>query len=766
MRSLRAASFPVPRSATAWAALVAAPVAALLLTAALVGIARTRESQDRLGSLQAQSESASLLERARADFLNATGALAAVVITRDSSRYLEFQLYLLETAEDLSSAHRIIVDQGRTADALETAAILTDIQAFRDSSSQSATAYLQRDADVLEESQAELTRLAEGIIVGMTAAAEREQAGVAEEKAALESTLNRTLIITIALGATGLGIGGAAMAILVLAVIRPITGLGVSARAIAAGELDRRARLAGPSEVRSLAADFNLMTETLVARNRDLESTRAQLETLNQSLESRVHERTVSLERLAEELKAEIQDRIAAQETIRHLAYRDSLTGLPNRVMFVDGLRQALAGIRRSGRMAAVIFIDLDRFKDVNDSAGHAEGDRLLKKVARRLKSLLREGDTLARFGGDEFVLVLPDISDPGEAVAAARRILAAVRKPWKVNSREFYVAASMGISLAPLDGDDPETLLRNADTAMYRAKEHGRNSFELYAPEMNARIAERLAMENDLRQAISRSELTVHYQPQVEIATGQIVGVEALMRWQHPERGLMLPSEFIPVAEAAGLIVPLDDWVLHTACADARAWIDAGLPPIRVAVNLSAHQFVRRNLVEKIVGVLKQSGIDPPLLQVEITEGVAMADVEFTIRTLHELRDMGIGVAIDDFGTGQSSLSYVKHLPIDAVKIDRSFIKDLPDDPVDAALVSAIISICHSMRLTVIAEGVETAEQLAFLRNGANARAAVHDEHCDEFQGFLFSHPVPAPALQALLGRSGSPSESPAVGV
>lgn len=448
----------------------------------------------------------------------------------------------------------------------------------------------------------------------------------------------------------------------------------------------------------------------------------------------------------------DITDRRRAEETIRHLAYHDTLTDLPNRSLFVDRLRQSIARARRTGEMVGVLFLDLDHFKDVNDSAGHAEGDMLLRNVATRLKDFLRDGDTLARFGGDEFVLLLPELESVEDATNAADRILKAMRKPWRVNGRELHLAASIGITIAPLDGEDPETLLRNADTAMYRAKEHGRNSFELYTADMNARIVARLSLENAIRRAIKNNEFVLHYQPQVDILTGEIVGVEALVRWQHPERGLVLPGEFITVAEASGLIGPIGDWVLRQACEDGRRWSDQGLPAIRIAVNLSARQFEHRDLVDKIASVLKETGLTSGRLQVEITEGIAMADVGFTISTLNELRAMGVKVAIDDFGTGHSSLSYIKNLPIDAVKIDGSFIHDISTDSVDAAIVTAIVAISHSMRLNVIAEGVETAEQFEFLRDPRNYLGLVQDRPCDEYQGFLFSKAVPAGEIAALI--------------
>ena len=437
-------------------------------------------------------------------------------------------------------------------------------------------------------------------------------------------------------------------------------------------------------------------------------------------------------------------ENLRQKETILHLAYHDALTDLPNRTLFEDRLTVALAQARRRNQMLPVMFLDLDRFKQVNDMAGHATGDKLLRRVAERLTGLVREGDTVARVGGDEFTLLSPEVAGVEETVEIAERVLKVFQQPWALDGHEFHVTTSVGIAMYPNDGEDAESLLRNADTAMYRAKEQGRNNYQLYTPAMNARIAERLAVENSLRHGLVSGEFAVHYQPQVNIDTGQIVGAEALVRWQHPERGLVLPAEFIPVAEETGLIVPLGEWVLRTACAQNRAWQEAGLPPLRVAVNLSARQFQQRDLKSMVAQVLGETGLDPHCLQLEITEGVAMQDAEFTITMLRELRGMGIQIAIDDFGTGHSSLSYLRRLPIDVVKIDRSFVCDLTTDPNDAAIASTIVAMAHNLKLRVIAEGVETEEQLTFLK----------EQQCDEFQGYLFSKPVPAEKLEKIVVR------------
>ncbi len=447
----------------------------------------------------------------------------------------------------------------------------------------------------------------------------------------------------------------------------------------------------------------------------------------------------------------DITERKRAEDTIKHMAYHDSLTDLPNRALFEDRLTVALAQVRRKRRMAAVMFLDLDRFKVVNDTVGHALGDRLLQSVAERLTGLVRDGDTVARVGGDEFTLLLQEVGRAEEVAEVAERVLDALRQPWVLNGHEFRITTSIGIAMFPNDGEDVDSLLSNADTAMYRAKDQGRDNYKLYTPAMNARIVERLALENSLRHGLERGEFLVYYQPQVDIASGKIVGMEALVRWQHPERGLVFPAEFIPVAEETGLIVPLGAWVLRTACAQNKAWQAAGFPPMRVAVNLSARQFQQRDLIEVVDEVLKETGLEARWLQLEITEGMAMQDVESNIAVLRELREMGVQIAIDDFGTGHSSLSYLSRLPIDVIKIDQSFVQDLTTDPNGAAIARSIIVMAHNLKLRVIAEGVETEEQLAFLKK----------RRCDEMQGYLFSKPAPAEAFEEMLRQGGRTSRA-----
>lgn len=435
-------------------------------------------------------------------------------------------------------------------------------------------------------------------------------------------------------------------------------------------------------------------------------------------------------------------------EQLTHQAYHDPLTDIPNRVLFNDRLNVALAHAKRNNEMLAVMFLDLDRFKLVNDMLGHSIGDRLLQEVAKKLSICLRKGDTIARLGGDEFTLLLPQIKSEKEAAKIAQKILKAFQKPVTLSGHEFYITASIGVALYPSDGEKAEILMKNADTAMYRAKEQGRNTYQLYTPAMNKKIVERMAMENSLRHALERRELVVYYQPLVCIRTGRITGMEALIRWRHKELGLVPPAEFIPLAEETGLIIPIGEWVLRTACAQNKAWQDAGYMPVRVTVNLSAYQFQHQNLVNTVAKTLKQTGLHPQYLELEITESIAMQDVDYTVDVLRKLREMGVQIAIDDFGTGYSSLRYLKRFPINTLKIDRSFVRDIACDPNDAAIVSTIIVLCRNMNLKVIAEGVETEEQLNFLKN----------QHCYEMQGYFFSQPVPEKEFEELLKRYNMP--------
>ena len=459
-----------------------------------------------------------------------------------------------------------------------------------------------------------------------------------------------------------------------------------------------------------------------------------------------------------------ITDRRHAEATVRHLAFHDPLTGLPNRALFRDRLELAIAQARRAGHMAAVMFLDLDRFKLVNDSVGHAEGDRLLAEVAEKISAIVREGDTVSRVGGDEFTILLPTIDSVQDAVRIAGRVLQGLTEPFVVAGKEFLISGSIGITITPDDGNDADALLRNADIAMYRAKEQGRNQYQLFAPHMNEEIVKRISFETSLRHAVERDEFVLHYQPQFDVKTMEITGVEALVRWKREDGTLMMPADFIPVAEETGLIVPLGDWVLRRACEQARDWQNTGLAPVRVAVNVSAREFHNADVAQRIESVLHETGLDASCLQVEITEGVAMEHAEVTLVTLRRLKAMGVQLALDDFGIGYSSLSYLKRFPIDVLKIDCSFVRNVGTDPADTALVGAIITMAHSLGLRVIAEGVETAGQLEFLRDPAARVSVQRIAVCDEFQGFLAGRPMPVEEVERLLrAGKGSPELTPA---
>ena len=451
----------------------------------------------------------------------------------------------------------------------------------------------------------------------------------------------------------------------------------------------------------------------------------------------------------------DITRRKDAEEQIRRLAYYDPLTELPNRLLFTEQLGLALAQAERHERQLAVMFVDLDNFKRVNDTLGHKAGDELLRVTSARLAAVLRRNDalarsnephghTIARLGGDEFIVLLTDLQRSEDAATIAQRLVDTLAEPVFVQGTEIYVGGSLGVAMYPADGADIDTLLMNADTAMYRAKEAGRSGFQLYDRSMNARALDRLHMETQLRRALERDEFVLHYQPRVDVLSGRIVGAEALIRWQHPERGLLLPGDFITLVEDAGLVIPIGEWVIGEVCRQNAAWCAAGLPLVPVAVNLASTHLRERGLPELVASALTQHALPAAGLEIEVTESILLADPELSVRIAQELATMGVQLSIDDFGTGYSSMSYLKRLPISALKIDRSFVRDLETDPDDEAIISAIIALAHSLKLKVVAEGVETQAQLAFLQS----------QHCDEYQGFLTSRAI-TPEAFALLHRS-----------
>jgi len=439
----------------------------------------------------------------------------------------------------------------------------------------------------------------------------------------------------------------------------------------------------------------------------------------------------------------DITERKKAEELINFQLYHDLLTKLPNRALFQDRLSLAIAQARRNHQKVAVMFLDLDRFNMVNDSLGHLAGDRLLQAVGGRLKDCLREGDTLARVGGDEFNLLVPELASKEDAERIAEKILDGLRTPVEVDGHEIFVSLSIGIALYPNDGDSLETLIRHADMAMYHIKGSGKNYYTFFADSMDSYYAQHLSLETGMRKALEQDQFVLHYQPQIDIARGAIVGMEALLRWRHPERGLIAPGEFIAVAEETGLIVPIGRWVLMDACREAARWRREGLPPVQMSVNLSALQMERPDMVDIVLGALEVAGLPGESLELEITENMLMKDIDQVIRKLQELACNGIRFAVDDFGTGYSALGYLKLLPLHTLKIDRSFVNDLPAQGHGHSIVAAIIAMAQGLGLNLIAEGVESQEQLGHL-----ARL-----HCPQAQGFLFSTPVSAEEAMGLLG-------------
>jgi len=445
---------------------------------------------------------------------------------------------------------------------------------------------------------------------------------------------------------------------------------------------------------------------------------------------------------LAQSRLRESESKLQHAQRVEYLAYHDGLTGLPNRSMFSKLLSQRISEARRYDRELAVAFLDLDRFKQINDTLGHEAGDQLLQEVAARLQGCVRDSDTVARLGGDEFVVLLPELADGKLAATVAHKILGVLAKPFTLIGHEFRVTASIGISVYPQDGQDEQTLTKNADIAMYQAKAEGKNNFQFYSEKLNANSLERLTLESSLRHALERDEFRLYYQAKRDIRTGCIAGMEALLRWEHPDLGTVTPMQFIPIAEETGLIVPIGKWVLKTACMQSVAWQKEGLPPFGIAVNMTERQFLDESLLQDLASILKSTGMNPQLLELELTESLLIRDVEKTLRILTGLKSLGIRIAVDDFGTGYSSLATLQRFPLDTVKIDRSFIGDLVGPSEDSGLADAIISMGKSLSLTVIVQGVETKEQAEFLRAHA----------CDELQGFYFNRPLPANQFAQLM--------------
>jgi diguanylate cyclase (GGDEF)-like protein len=434
------------------------------------------------------------------------------------------------------------------------------------------------------------------------------------------------------------------------------------------------------------------------------------------------------------------------EEKVNYLSLYDALTGLPNQNLFKSSCERELSAARNGGRKVATMFLSVDRSKRIYETLGHEVGDKLLREIGRRLSSCVREDDILAYFGGDEFALLLRQIGGAEDAVKLVGRVREALKPVFNLDGQELFITASLGISLSPDDGADGHTILKNAAAALDRARQQGGDQYQFYTADMNAAALQRLSLENDLRRALERGEFLIHYQPQVGAGTGRLTGMEALVRWQHPELGLVSPAEFIPLAEETGLIVPLGEWVLREACAQRQRWHNSGHASLRLAVNLSARQFEQPDLTEMIARVLAETGLDPRCLELELTESSVMKNADASAAVLGELKRSGIHISIDDFGTGYSSLSYLNRFPLDKLKVDQSFVRGMLSNQGDAAIVRAVITLAHSLKLKVVAEGVETKEQLAFL----------HLLKCDEMQGYLFSKPLPAAAFERLLMEEG----------
>ena len=437
----------------------------------------------------------------------------------------------------------------------------------------------------------------------------------------------------------------------------------------------------------------------------------------------------------------DVTERARAEQEIQHLANYDTLTGLPNRNLLHDRLQQAIAQAARQENSVGVLCLDLDRFKGINDSLGHNVGDKLLKMVAGRLRMCVRESDTLARIGGDEFVIVLRLVSDEDGISNAASKILSVISEPFSLEEQELYLTASVGVAVYPTDGADAHTLLKHADLAMYQAKDMDRNNFQFFSSDLNVKVMERMVLENSLRRALERNEFQLYYQPQLDVVRREVVGFEALLRWKHPDLGMIAPDKFIPLAEETGLILSIGEWVIRTACHQAKAWQDAGLKQVKMAVNLSGRQF-RMQLDQVVEGILRETGLDAHWLELELTESILMKNFSQNQELLQALADMGCKLSIDDFGTGYSSLAYLKHFPLGRLKIDRSFVRDIIHNPDDMAIAKIIVDMAHTLKMQVTAEGVEDQEQLELLKSFG----------CHEMQGFLFSKPVPADQAEQLL--------------
>ena len=665
---------------------------------------------ERLRNIERLSQISAVLERAHGRFLQANTAMASLTFLRDEAYLGEFERHFQASRGGLQAAQGIAASLGLWNDVAFFQQLQQRMDTYNDGVVAAADEFLHGDLMRAIEMGRRLTPEADAIAAELEGASGAWLSMVAIERQAAERATWAALLIQASLGAFSLLLALGVSVMFNNSILAPLAALRRAAKEIAGGNLAARAPTGGPEEMASLAQAFNDMTEALIERNRELER--------------------------------HIADLQQAQDTIWRMAYHDPLTGLPNRHLFEDRLHMAAAQARRRGCMVGVLFLDLDRFKLVNDSFGHGFGDKLLRQVGRRLSEALDSGCTLARTGGDEFVVLLPEVAREAEVEEAARRLLDAMQTPFTVDGRELYLSASIGVVLCPQHGEDAQTLLRNADIAMYRAKERGRSTYQVYSSALDSGMVHRLAMESELHRALERGELVLHYQPIVDLEAGQLVGLEALVRWQHPERGLLYPDQFIPLAEESGLIVPLGEWVLREACRQAVAWQEARHPPLFTTVNLSPRQMRQDDLAARVAQVLQETGLSPEQLMLEVTESAIMVEMDRAIGVLLALRGMGVMVCVDDFGTGHSSLSHLKMLPVDVIKVDRTFVWDMVGSQADAAIVAAVVTLGRALGLRVIAEGVETEEQADLLRRLG----------CHEMQGYLFSRPLTREQVWELL--------------
>lgn len=542
---------------------------------------------------------------------------------------------------------------------------------------------------------------------------------------------------------------------LVNRVTKPITELTDVFAHVSEGDYSKSLHSSPVKEINAIVEQCNGMVAEIKDKECQRENLISVLEESNVELERSEDKLQETLKRMdmayeqsiiyAKELAVEVSERKKSEDMARHMAYHDQLTGLPNRILLNDRLDHMLAEERRYNKLGAVLFLDLDNFKVINDTMGHSEGDELLKAVAERLKKQVRDSDTLARHGGDEFTILMHDINKVENITKVIESIFLEFNEPFRLKDQEVFVTTSIGISIYPNDGMDADTLLKNADIAMYKAKEDGKNTYQLFDPAMNEKALERVVLESKLRKAIENKDLILHYQPQIDINNGKTVGLESLLRWEEKGIGLIPPVQFIPLAEDTGLIVPIGEWVLHTACLQNRVWQDNGLNPVNIAVNVSLRQFRQNDFVDNVRRILTDTNLNPQYLELEITESSIMEDVKSNIEMLRELKSLGLKLSIDDFGTGYSSFEYLKQLPVDILKIDLSFIRDITENADDAAIVEAIIKVAHTLKLEVVAEGVETIDQLRLLEQ----------LQCDKIQGYLIAKPAaPSEELERFLTK------------